>query len=602
VLFRSITDMRAGLLLLCLAGHALSVPLRNSGKAPFQGDYETKDSVGGVVDTKNSETRAHESGIVDLPAAPLGDKMTPDQVFRAQNEIALLMAREPVPGSPPVEVLPVIPEVANSPMMPADDEPLDADCDSLQLGDVEPYPQAGVIVNMNKVESNATVPEQDAESREVLMDSDKYQPVPKENATRPHPTQPDVPLNDNITEEIVIGRLDLPAPDVDELRRNKCSRSTNGNDVPDPLGEMGEECGMPEPAIPCETAGNSTKCEPNVILKVPVLPPADKMPPIPVDVSHHSYLIEMAVEFPDFGKSVTLTVPVIQPVMDAVIRAGQEFELEDWHVLMIRNAGAQVDGERKVFTLEDQRQLVVYLRCAKRSFLSELIVRLPACEDYDVKELEVRIEVPETDDVFVVASLSTDNVENVLLKTPIPHKSISKVTYNGARVQFNQTLTYIRFANRSALVVYLTPQASAEHAALTDCNDKLNHGMETAAAPSTTAEDVGITLANPAVPIPPSKNELERAPMKDPAVVWIHIDGQTQLNFPVLVFPEHFGLALFDAIKERTGRPFSVQNLLFLGKPIQQDTPLKPLGLLNDDVVNAVLLPPAGSQMLPASH
>jgi hypothetical protein len=323
------------------------------------------------------------------------------------------------------------------------------------------------------------------------------------------------------------------------------------------------------------------------------------MPPIPVETPHRSYLTEMAIEFPDFGKSITLTVPVIQPVMDAIIRAGQEWEIEDWNIQMIRNAGAQIDGERKVFTLEDQRQLVVYLRCVKRTFLEQLIVRLPACEDYAVKLLEVRVEVPETDDVFVVTAMSNDYIDSVLHSTPIPAKSISKVTYNGARVMLNQTLTYIRFANRSALVVYLTAQAQADNLALNNCNDNLNHGLDTGDANANNGDGLAISNIAPSAPIPPPSNDLERAPMKDPATVWMHFDDQSFLRFPVLVFPEHYGLMLFDAIKERTGRPFSVMNLSFMNKRIDQETPVKPLGFINGDIVNVVLLPPANGQMLP---
>lgn len=575
--------------MLCLAGLALSVPVRNTGKAPFQGDYEVADSASGAVNDKNSEF-----GLLDLPAPPVHETVK-EHVLRTQNEVSLIMSQEAVPGAPEAQILDKIPEIDDKlAMHPGDDEPLDADCDSFQTGDAEPYPQAGVVVNMNNLESNATVPEQDAASREVLMDSADYTPVAKEPVTVPA----EGPLN---VDAVVEGRFDLPPPDREELRRNKCSRNTNGNDVPDPLGDMGEDCGMPEPVIPCETAGNSTKCEPNIILVAPVIPPADKMPPIPAEIPHHSYLTDMSVEFPDFGKSVTLSVPVIQPVMDAVLRAGQEYEIEDWHVLMIRNAGAQIDGERKVFTLEDQKQLVVYLKCAKRAFLNELIVSLPACEDYDVKQLEVRVEVPETDDVFIITAFSNERIENILGKTPIPHKSISKVTYNGARVQFDQSLTEIRFANKSALVVYLTVQASADHVAVTDCNDNLVHSIPVDVAVANPPDANSITTAQSGAPVPPPQNDLERPPMKNPAIVIVKVDGQDHLDFPVLVYPEHFGLALFDAIKIRTGRPFAVMTVKFGRTTIFQETPLKPLGLLNDDVINVLLLSPMSMQTLPAA-
>jgi len=208
----------------------------------------------------------------------------------------------------------------------------------------------------------------------------------------------------------------------------------------------------------------------------------------------------------------------------------------------------------------------------------------------NIQILEVRVEVPETDDIFVVTAESTWSVYNVISSTPVPLKAISKITYNGARVLVNQTLSYLHFANKSALIVYLTSVATVENV-IPACND--NGVMSGTGTDSGNPElPSGSGHITPSIPIPPVKNDLPREPMKEPAVVTMHIDDQSFLDFPVLVQPEHYGLILFDALKQRTGRNFIVMNLLFLGTKIEQETPLKPLGLLNGDIINVVLLPP----------
>jgi len=181
------------------------------------------------------------------------------------------------------------------------------------------------------------------------------------------------------------------------------------------------------------------------------------MPPIPAPP--YDAEVSVSVEFIDYGIASRTTVRLSSSVQETVVSAGAEFGVDSWHVQLDRNAGADITLSRQIHQLEDRTTLVVYLMCAPRRFHSSLIVRLQACEDVGVLDLQARVEVPETDDVYVADVKSNFNVKDVLSKVSVPAAATSKVTYNGVRVHLNSTLDQIHFANRSALVVYLNGAA-----------------------------------------------------------------------------------------------------------------------------------------------
>jgi len=468
------------------------------------------------------------------------------------------------------------------------------DCDSPQLGDIEPNPQSTTIVNMNdQPPSAATIPEQNPEDREVLMDSDKYVPVA---ADAPSALSSEV-STDPVKAEPVDTRAERSElPDINqEAPKPKCSRSTNGNDVPDPLSELGEECGMPEPVIPCETRGNSTKCEPSLTLVAPPAPLAERMPPImPSPQPNESLTSEMSIELPDFGISRSILVHRMDNVESIIIRALREFEVLPWHVQMIRNFGAEIPPTRHVFQLEDPKQVIVYLRCVRHKNLDQLIVRLPACEDLEVKTMQVRVEVPETDDVFITEALSIDTVTTVISRTPIPLTTISKITYNGMRIHLNHSLEYIHFANKSALVAYLVAVPVPQLHPLQDQATSTSQSIvEDGPNSSPSLLSSGSAHDLKLVPIPQDDDsEIPRPFMQTRAVITVRVADSNFPDFPVLVQPTDVGLTIFEALKDRTGRPFKAFNLMFHGLKIEQATELRPIGLIDDDVVVAQMLPP----------
>merc|ERR1712226_940065 len=88
-----------------------------------------------------------------------------------------------------------------------------------------------------------------------------------------------------------------------------------------------------------------------------------------------------------------------------------------------------------------------------------LIVKIGACEDMEVENIDVRVEVPEADMVVTVQTNTKVTISDVMQMANVPSEAITKVTYNGARVLGDATLHSIHFANRSALVVYVVPAA-----------------------------------------------------------------------------------------------------------------------------------------------
>lgn len=573
---RSVRICAAVLVLVVSA--VVGVPIM-SGAAPFEGDYE--DQIVGKM-------MMPQSGGEELSELPPPSAKIPANI---QRQFALMMQKDQVPGAPPVQRDPsLIKEISElderARMRPSEDEPFDEDCDSFQSGEIEPFLPNGADITMtNASPSNVSVPEQANSEREVLMDSDNFAPVQKELV---------VPVADAVADAHSLEVNNLPAPDPEVAKFNKCSKNTNGHDVPDPLADLGEDCGMPEPIIPCETAGNSSRCDPLFVLRVPPLPTAEKMPALPA-AELPSGFATMSVEFPDFGISHTVKADIREDILAVVLRAGKEFELEAWHIQMIRNGGFEISQDRQVFQLPDDKTTIVYLRCTKKAFVNALIVRLVACEDIYTKQLLARVEVPETDDLYEVDILSSQTVQDVIEHSPIPIGSIDKITYNGARVMYDQTLNEIRFANRSALVVYLKPQPQATGSGLAGPTSGFAPSLETptpAPRPSNETSTGSGSAPPPAVPIPKTDDpEPPRQPMTEPAVVTVHIQDSEFLDFPMFVTPEHIGLVIYEALHDRTGRPLTAFNVVFQSIRIDQATELKPIGLRDGDVLNVMIMP-----------
>jgi len=471
-------------------------------------------------------------------------------------------------------------------MKPASDETLDDDCDSPQIGEVETYPQGAVNVNMNANITNTTVPEEDPKVRDVLNSDVVVAAAPFEPA-------PEVLPVDGAGSS-----SELPEPDKETVQRTKCSRSINGNDVPDAMGDLGDDCGMPEPEIPCETAGNSTRCEPRLTLRPPSLPPAEKMPPIPPPFFQRlPNTVGLHIEFPDYGTSTPVTLPGNATVMEAILEAGAKHAIRDWHVTLVRNAGADVAHDHVVGYLEDTQELVVYLMCAARASADTLIVALPICEDLQLVVLEVRVEVPSSDDVFVVSATNTMSVVQVVALTPLAHSAIDKITYNGARVSDSQSLAALHFANRSALVVYLSPSLAPPSSPISVvwAPPAPNAPEDSPATPTPAPaidDSMPPTLDYPPIPIPEIVHDTwPRPEMTESAVVLLRINDGLQVDLPVLVHPEDAGGVLLDALRESTGKADKFFSIMFHRLRIDIGTPLKSFGFLSGDVIPVQMLP-----------
>eukprot|EP00298_Acanthocystis_sp_HF-20_P029544 c8441_g1_i1.p1 GENE.c8441_g1_i1~~c8441_g1_i1.p1 ORF type:complete len:631 (+),score=316.00 c8441_g1_i1:47-1894(+) len=470
-------------------------------------------------------------------------------------------------------------------MKPTSNDQLDEDCDSPQLGDIEPYPQPAVDVTMNGNENkNVFVPEQNGSEREVLLDGEQTRNLKSDvSSVGVHhiALSTEAPLNSK-----GVDVSELPQPDPETAKKNKCSRSTNGNDIPPSLEELDDDCGMPEPEIPCETAGNSTECEPRLVLLPPPLPVAERMPPIPPQ-KQSERIVEISVEFPDYGLSKTMKFAASDSILEVILTAGTEMNLESSHIQMIRNAGSEVPESRAIFQLEDEKEIIVYLKCVPQSFLNLLIVRLQACEDLEVKQLEARIEVPETEDVFVTQVKSSDTIEHAISLTPIPLHSISKITYNGAKIDSSLSLDFIHFANKSAIIVYLIPLPKPIETK--ECDENKPTTTEPTNTNNVIVQENPTT---PYIPVPSSDEIIPRNPMTAPAVVQVVFDRHSEYNFPMIITPSDTGFALLDAMKIRTGRPFSAFTVTFQRMVIEFDTPLKPFGFVNGDIIPVIVHPP----------
>jgi hypothetical protein len=496
-----------------------------------------------------------------------------------------------------------------------DDASFEDDCDSPQIGELDVQESVKLTMNAAGAESMGTGTEQGQDTREVLPDAPTYKAASDDDAAahsgiaNTHPSDYEQPADSGVQAEVssppVLEPLgedgpvsSLPHPSVGG-KLTRCSRNTNGHDVMDPLGELGEDCGMPEPIIPCETPGNSTKCPPQLVLEPPRLPVSEAMPPIPAPP--YDAEVSVSVEFIDYGIASRTTVRLSSSVQETVVSAGAEFGVDSWHVQLVRNAGADITLSRQIHQLEDRTTLVVYLMCAPRRFHSSLIVRLQACEDVGVLDLQARVEVPETDDVYVADVKSNFNVKDVLSKVSVPAAATSKVTYNGVRVHLNSSLDQIHFANRSALVVYLngaalpmpkTPSSpGGANATAVNVKSKTATG-ESGNSSVVSKSDAGKPLPKP-VQIPntaTTDSQFPRATMTKPAVVTVHVEGHPEWDFKVLVRPADTGTVVLDALAQRLGKSEAYFNVFFFNSKIDIQTPMAVLGLVDGDIVACQML------------
>jgi len=479
-------------------------------------------------------------------------------------------------------------------MRPAEDESFDDDCDSPQTGELDV--QESVKLTMNSPGALTTMgAEQDAATREVLPDAIKYQkpnveaPTAYSGKNNSHESDATQPLDTHAAEE----KFELPEG---KGIKSKCSRNINGHDVMvEGMGELGDDCGMPEPTIPCETPGNSTRCPPKLILEPPRLPVAERMPAIPAPP--YDAPVAMSVELVDYGVSRTGHGLLSSSVKDIVLNAAEEFGVEGWNIELVRNAGGDVGIGRAVYQLEDRATLVVYLSCVPRHHQSSIIVRLMACEDVGVLDLQARVEVPETDDVVSVNVKSNFQVLDVLNLAGVPSSTTGKVTYNGVKVMLNASLDSIHFANRSALIVYLngnsapsvsesgatsTSSASANNVVPGSGNSSTNGRMQ-----GSNSSTAGRPLPKP-VPVPSTSatdSQWPRDVMTQSAVVTVHIDGHPNLDFKMLVHPTDTGAQLFEALSQRIGLNEAHFNPFFFSQPIGLQTPMKDMGFIEGDII-----------------
>lgn len=340
-------------------------------------------------------------------------------------------------------------------MKPAKSAIGDADCDSPQIGEEEPWPSQGGVVNMNNVTSAVPMEEQ-REEREVLLDAAK-------NITQDDPSAYSGPPLDHPSEFVRPAEINpamrmevLPLPNDVVEKKSKCSRTNNGNDIPEALHALDDECGMPEPEIPCETAGNSTLCVQRIQLPIPPVPKVELMPAIPPQpyMLKVPQYVDVAVEFVDFGIAREIRSHVSNSVGRVIEEAGDEFAVDQWAVQLVRSGGADVATETLIHDLPDRAQLIVYLKCAYERFRSSLIAKLPACEDLMTEHYTVIIEIPAFHAVYVVSVVSTESVMAAIIRAPVNIRHVDKVTFDGAEVSLDTPLNKISFRNNSALIVY----------------------------------------------------------------------------------------------------------------------------------------------------
>jgi len=590
-------------------------------------------AVSAPVDVDVDGTRTQ----VELPTGKdMRDVFTPT-VLRAHNYLQQ-DSRELQELPPEAEenmALPIQPEVPvkalsggmseRDMMRPGDDLSFEDDCDSPQVGELDVQESVALTMNAKPgegVEGSAEapqVPEQDEDTREVLSDAHGFKPLnlvtddPTSVSGVPHehPSDKMGPIDtfkNNVTGDAAADAaaaetvVDLP----DETKagaganRTRCSRNRNGHDVMEnPLDDLSDDCGMPEPVIPCETPGNSTKCPPKLVLHAPHLPVAEPMPSIPIGLDVP--VGKVAVEFVDYGLARTASVTVNETVEAAITAAGLDLGVEGKHIELVRSESRDTPLETRVYELAaDDYSLIVYLKCAPKAHQSKLIVKLQNCEDMGVEDVDVRVEVPEADMVVTVHAKSGMSVSEVMQLANVPSEAITKVTYNGARVLGEATLESIHFADRSALIVYVIPAAPTPSTGVAERDASTSASVPTGETQSEEAgtvagspeTDAGRALPEP-VPLPSdddADSEWPRPAMSAPAVVTVHVEGR-KLDIPVLVAPTSTGQILFNALQQRTGGSMAKFNFFFNNAKIETGTVLGPLGFRQGDIVAVQMLP-----------
>eukprot|EP00300_Choanocystis_sp_HF-7_P027179 c32250_g1_i1.p1 GENE.c32250_g1_i1~~c32250_g1_i1.p1 ORF type:complete len:637 (+),score=114.63 c32250_g1_i1:253-1911(+) len=330
--------------------------------------------------------------------------------------------------------------------------PFDDDCDSPQIGEDEPWPNKDQVEMENPSSSRNLMKEPPVSSKHVALEKNETLPTVDDPAAFEAQEEPaDKPLEqpDGTKTEV------LPEP----TNPRKCSRSGNSHDVPNPLELMDDDCGMPEPEIPCETVGNSTECEKPISEKIqlepPEIPQAERMPPpfaIPPIVEAPPP--KVAIEFVDLGITLeTVSLPG-DNVGQVIERAGSQFGIQSWATQLIRSASADVRPEAIFLSLDDTQQVVVYLKCISKRFRDSLIIDIPACEDLGVHRLTVKVELPAANNLAIVHVSSIDRVGDAIRAARIDINDVEEITYNGQRVALENPLEEISFLNNTVLVVY----------------------------------------------------------------------------------------------------------------------------------------------------
>lgn len=348
-----------------------------------------------------------------------------------------------------------------------DDGNLDDDCDSPQVGEAEVNTvDGGIVVDMVTVRNNGTLMKPGEEKvvpleKEDHVFGEDHESVAAGPDELADPSQAS-PVDETYSESRMIN---LPPKPIED-KRSKCSRYRNGNDVPDSLRLLDDDCGMPEPKIQCETVGNTTLCVDRIQLAVQPPPQPEQMPPgkaqpfndIPQAVN---------VEFADFGASRTVMMLPSQPISRTIETAGDEWFVNDYMVQLARIGGMdftynETEGTGQLTTkLRDtpnMRTIVVYLSCVWEKFLPEALMQVKSCEDH-LPTLTARVEIPAYGASYTVENVfDYYDIQNVLSQAPIDIKDVMMVSYDSKEYtleQLNTTMAELNFADGSAFVVYV---------------------------------------------------------------------------------------------------------------------------------------------------
>eukprot|EP00300_Choanocystis_sp_HF-7_P033802 c46232_g1_i1.p1 GENE.c46232_g1_i1~~c46232_g1_i1.p1 ORF type:complete len:522 (-),score=82.27 c46232_g1_i1:53-1396(-) len=441
---------------------------------------------------------------------------------------------------------------------------------------------------MNSNSGGTVMKEQPARSRDVpldevaMPDDDVAAFQGPENS---HPSELLTPVN-RVGGTFVISDLPQPKEDPKLLKRIKASRNRNAHDVPSALTELDDdECGSPEPVIPCETPGNTTLCEPSIILQPPAPPVAEQMPPIPRLYSLPRNMVEhtnISVEFVDFGKTSQVFADKAWAVGRVIEEAGTEFAITESSIQLVRNSGADVQTNVRVAELVDQKELIVYLKCAHRRFKDALINEIAACEDSVVRDLVAVVEIPAFKATYPIHVKSNQFVSDVISACPMNIAYIARITYNGENVTVGTALESIGFRNNSAFVVYPhEPCPSHSPSPSFTQTAQPSPSPSTTMSPFPTPQHGHGTLIDHGVR-PPLFAPGTRPVMTQAAKIQVEVEGK---RLPIEVSPIAKGSDLFDAVAKLTGKTNHFMKSVFLDRGIFPDTALNVFGFIDGDVV-----------------